>query len=81
MPDDLGVKSIPSQPDARVAQEVGSGLASPPDTGADSKQRKVTGSSAEVADQDELVLIERGFVFNYDFKKSLSHWKKISSDF
>ena len=62
MPDDLGVESIPGQPDARVAEKIGGCPAALPNRGPDANQGKITGAAAEVSDQNELVAVECGFI-------------------
>ena len=55
MAHDFGVEGIAGKADAFVAEELTFGAA-------DAQQRKVTGAAAEVADDDELFMVERAFV-------------------
>src|SRR5258708_69456 len=58
---DLRVKRVARKPDAFVPKQV---FRTAPGTytGADAQQRKVTGASAEVSDENQFVLLQRGLV-------------------
>src|SRR5580698_1911308 len=62
MPNDFGVEGVPREADASVTQKIVGDPASSPDGWANSKQRKVAGPTAEVSNQNQLIVIERGFV-------------------
>lgn len=60
--DDAGVEGVAGQTEAAVAEQILCGAATFADAGADMEQGEVAGAAAEVADEDEFVVIERGLV-------------------
>jgi hypothetical protein len=64
VPDDLGVESISRETDASVSHEIGGCSASSQNRGANTKKRKIACSTAEISDQNELVLIEGRYAEN-----------------
>src|SRR5438552_6635655 len=60
--DDAGVECIACQAHAAVAKQVsGAGTAGSRER-SDAEQGEITCSSSEIADQDEFIMVERGFV-------------------
>src|SRR5207249_1205878 len=62
VPDNAGVKRISGESDAAIAEEIIGHSASLTDAWPGVQQRKVAGAAAEIADQNQLVMVERGFV-------------------
>ena len=62
VPHNLGVERVARQPESAIAQQIRRPPAAFPDLRPHSQQRKVTGAAAEVADQNQLIVIERRLV-------------------
>ena len=57
IPDNLGVKGVAGESDTAIAEQIRGSSASFADVGADVQQGEVTGPTAEVSDQNQLVMI------------------------
>src|SRR5487761_1635608 len=57
-----GIECIARDTYTAVAKQILRGSTTSAYTGTDMQQGKVAGASAEVADQDELVMVKRGFI-------------------
>src|SRR5258708_38839273 len=62
MTDDLGVESVTGESDAAVSKQVLRSSTPLANAWTGAQQREVAGSTAEVANEDQFIMVERGFI-------------------